>query len=166
MGTSLKGMNSLEGANSFLKGQFLKVWKINFTTKVSSLECYNFYYARAYNAYWEMRKFIWHFLLLKPHRVSCQLHKIGSLFMLKKTILYCTYKTILVKNSHSLNSQILSVHIGNFNVYQQHMKKKLTFIMHFVLTNEQHAKFPTNMLNCVNLHDLSKNYLLASLVRL
>ena len=51
MGTSLKGKNLLpEGANSFLKEQFLKVWKITLTTLDGPLECYYFYYARAYTA--------------------------------------------------------------------------------------------------------------------
>ena len=43
--------------------------------------------------------------------------------MLKKLFCIVHEKTILVKNSHSMNSQILLVHIGNFNVYQPHMKK-------------------------------------------
>ena len=59
LGTSLKGKNLLpKGAKSFLEEQFLLVWKITFSlecyyfiTRVRNwppLECYFFYYARAW----------------------------------------------------------------------------------------------------------------------
>ena len=47
---SFKGNNLLpEGANSFLYEQFLMVWKITLSHRVTSHEFYYFYYARAFD---------------------------------------------------------------------------------------------------------------------